>query len=268
IKFSSTGVLYIASGNGGKLFSHIPKTTTITDHGQVLGTESSIWVLAADDSGNIYGGTYPGCRIFKFNPVSGTYSDHGNGALKSGENYVRSLVYHKTSNKFYAGVGAHAHLIEYNPTTNTKRSILPAQYSNESFVSNLGLINNLPGGDRVFVALSSKTLVYNIATDTFEQEYPLFTVKNIQKSAFGSEIYYTKGGNKLFGHNITDTEAIPVSISLASGNAIAYGTFSDGTFCALTANGEVLSYNSSHCTKAQAQLTIVDLPIKLNFLHK
>ncbi len=266
IKFSSTGVLYIASGNGGFLFSHVPKTTTITNHGRVLGTESNLWVLAADDFGNIYGGTYPGCKIFKFNPTSG-YTDYGNGALVTGENYVRSLVYHKTSNKFYAGIGSHASLIEYNPVTHVKRNILPAQYNNESFVGNLGLVNDLPGGDRLLVGLSSKVLIYNIDTDTFEGEYPLFTIRDIQKSAFNNEIYYTKGG-KFFGHDITGTGTIAVSITSVSGSALTYGSFSDGSIYALTSTGEVLSYNSSHCTKSQSTLTIASQPIKLNFLHK
>ncbi len=265
IKFSSTGILYIACA-GGSLYAHTPKTTTITNHGQVLGTESTLWVLAADDFGNIYGGTYPGGKIFKFNPSSG-YSDYGNGPLVAGENYVRSLVYHKKSNKFYAGIGSHAHLIEYNPVTNVKRSILPPKFSNETFVGNLGLVNDLPGGDRLLVSVGLTVLVYNIDTDTFEKELPLFTTKDIQKSAFNNEIYYTRGST-LYGHDITGTRTAAISIVSASGNSLTYGIFSDGTVYTLTTQGEVVSYNSSHCIKSLTTLTIPAQSIKLNFVHK
>ena len=269
IEFSSDGTLYIASGNGGYLYSHVPKSNKVENRGRVLGTETAIWVLQADGAGNIYGGTYPGCRIFKYHPQTG-FVDFSQGPLVASENYVRSLVYYKKTNKFYAGVGTKAHLIEFDPVTKAKINILPQGVTDKAeFVYHMGLVEGLPDGDRLFATATGygKNLAYNLDSRVFEGEYREFSAKTVQKSSFNNEIYYSLGG-KLFGHDITKPRGAMISIFNPRSNAIAAKVFSDGTYAALTSAGDVLLYNSSHCLKSESKLTVQGLPIKLNVLHK
>jgi hypothetical protein len=106
VEVSSDGIVYIAAANG-VLFRHVPGTDSVTSLGTVLPGEQVTWDLAAGKDGEIFGGTYPGCRVFRYHPKDG-FSDVGRGPLVEEENYVRSVTYHPGTGKVYAGIASHS----------------------------------------------------------------------------------------------------------------------------------------------------------------
>ncbi|WP_341838695.1 hypothetical protein WJU16_09630 [Chitinophaga pollutisoli] len=121
--YTSDGYLYIP-GASGFLFRHRPGANVVENLGMALQGETYVWNLTEGKDGEIFGATYPGCRVFRYHPEKG-FSDVGKGPLVSSENYVRSLAFHRPSGLLYAGIGSHAHLIELNPVTGEKERYCP-----------------------------------------------------------------------------------------------------------------------------------------------
>lgn len=266
IVFSTDGVLYIGGRN---LYSHLPGSNTVNDLGRVLNTETTLYDLRAGNSGAIYGGTYPNCRVFRYHP-SGGFTDAGQGPIVNGENYVRSMAYSKTTNKVYAGVGAHAALIELDLTTGNKRNILPASFNNEAFVYSLTLIEGLTGGDRLFITVqnSAISLVYNIATETFEYQGRELYTKAAIKSPVNNDVYFTQGGSKLMSlPNLAFGNYAQVPVTSISSNART-SAFMDGVLYMLTTTGEVVKYNISNCNISKSNLVIPGQPDDLITMHR
>ena len=85
-----------------------------------------MWDVAAGADGEVFGATYPGCRVVRYRPGEG-FSDVGRGPLVKDENYVRTVAYDAATGKVFAGVGSHAHLIELDPKTGEKTELLADQ---------------------------------------------------------------------------------------------------------------------------------------------
>src|SRR5690606_34317360 len=94
IAMSTDGWLYIAGPSGGRFARHKPGSQAIQDLGKPIASETYLWALAAGKNGEMFGTTYPNCRVFRYHPSTG-FSDVGNGPIKQGESYVRSLAYHE-----------------------------------------------------------------------------------------------------------------------------------------------------------------------------
>lgn len=217
---ASDGWLYIP-GAKGVLYRHLPGSQKVEDLGVVLPGQTTLWSLAAGLNGEMFGATYPGCRVFRYHPVSG-FSDVGKGPLVDSENYVRSLAYHKASGKLFAGVGSHADLIELDPITGNKRSILSADLKDMEFIYGLELLEGLPDGDRLLalVTVGSFTLVYNIRTGKIEYEIKQMDMKSVSGLDAGQRFYYTlKSG--LYSRNIRNPDDTPVKHADGVGTANA-----------------------------------------------
>lgn len=120
--------------------------------------ESYIWDIKIKNE-KVFLGTYPNSKVYIYEIQSGNVIDLGS---LSEEKYVRSLEV--TDDKIYAGIGARAELIEYEIKTGKTRNILPLDYSDNSFVRDLKLIDS-----RLFIALSPfyDILVYDLEKDSF-----------------------------------------------------------------------------------------------------
>src|SRR5690606_28962829 len=99
---ASDGVLYISTAQGA-LFRHDPGSQIVEDLGIALAGEKVIWDVVAGRDGEIFGGTYPGCRVFRYHPRDG-FSEISNGSVEEGEQYARYLAYDSLANKLYVGV--------------------------------------------------------------------------------------------------------------------------------------------------------------------
>ncbi len=240
---STDNWLYIA-GNDARLYRTRPGSKSLENLGLVLPGQSTIQDLVAGKEGEIFGGTYPGGRVFRYHPRDG-FSDINNGAIVDGESYVRSVVYQKTSNKLYIGVGAHAALVEFDLTTKAKKNILPSQYNDQEFVYYMGLAEGYASGDRLLAWVTSPdqrvTLVYNLKTGAIEQTLGTIDAYSVIKSPTTELSYYT-AGNKLYAQDFSNPNATAKMITdCYDAKDMRWGK--DGNLHILTKYSQVRRYN-------------------------
>lgn len=260
---STDGMLYVP-GAGGKLFSHKPGTKTITDLGNALPNETYLWNLTAGKNGEVFGATYPGCRVFRYHPKDG-FTDLANGPLVAGENYVRSLAFDAKRNVLYAGVGSHAHLIAINLTTKEKKEVLPAKYQDREFVYGLEIVKGTDGQDRLLALLTAgqTTLVYNLATQKVEQEVADMDMKAVGTDVKKSLLYYTSKGNL---KSVDASKNFNTATTLATNLAAATAFYNDnaGNIYVLNVKGNLLHYQTSNKKIQSTALKIPAQPIPIN----
>lgn len=159
---STDGTIYVP-GASGILFAHQPGSKTVQNLGMALSTETYVWNVVAGKNGEVFGATYPSCRVFRYHPKEG-FSDVGKGPLVTGENYVRSLAYHRKTDRIFAGIGSHAALIELNPRTAKKTQLLPDSLWSKEFVYTLDLLEKTPTGDFLLVHITTggNTMLYSL----------------------------------------------------------------------------------------------------------
>lgn len=260
---STDGTLYIP-GASGSLFKHTPGTQEVTDLGVALKGETYLWNLTAGKDGEVFGATYPGCRVFRYHPKDG-FSDVAQGPLVAGENYVRSLAFHHKTGLLYAGVGSHAHLLEINPVKGTKKEILPGKYKDKEFVYSLEIVPGKNGQDRLFALLTSGsiTLVYNLKTKKFEQEVTGMDMKAIIADAKTKEVYYTsKNSLNRFNPAKSFTTAKQLAENVGSANAFAWGK--DKNLYILTGGASLVKYNPKTNEIKKDALEVPGQPIPIN----
>lgn len=260
---STDGVLYIP-GASGFLFSHIPGTQEVKNLGQALPAQTYVWNLTAGKNGEVFGATYPGCRVFRYHPQQG-FSDVGKGPLVEGENYVRSLAYHTKSGMLYAGVGSRAHLIAINPVTGQKEELLPAKYSDREFVYGLELVPGENGHDRLLVLLTAGniTLVYNLQTKQFEQEITGMDMKAVLTDPKTQTVFYT-GNRKLmkFEASKSISTAKQLADDIGSANAFAFGA--NNHLYLLTSGASLVKMRLDNYSIEKLKLEIPPQPIPIN----
>ncbi|WP_010268720.1 WD40 repeat domain-containing protein [Paenibacillus senegalensis] len=129
-----TGV-YI--GGSGILYRYTP-AKGVEDLGTMIEGEYYTWRLAADEDGNVYGGCFPGGKVFQYNPHTGLFRDYG--AIVEGEQYARSMAPHGKT--LYVGMGTKApHLIALDTVSGEKRSIpLPERCKGEQVIYDLDIV--------------------------------------------------------------------------------------------------------------------------------
>lgn len=238
--------LYVA-GNDAHLYRTRPGSKTIEDLGLVLAGQSTIMDLVAGKDGEVFGGTYPGARVFRYHPQNG-FSDINNGPMVAGESYVRSLVYQKSTNKLFCGIGSHASLISFDLNTKSKVNILPAQYNNQEFVYYMGLAEGYASGDRLMAWVTSPeqrvTLVYNLKTGDVEQTLGTIDAYSVIKSPTSDLAYYTSD-NKLYSKDLSNpTKAATVITDCYEAKDMRWGK--DGNLHILTKYAQVRRYNPTN----------------------
>lgn len=245
IGMSSDGWLYIAGSAGGRLARHRPGSQQIEDLGKPLISETYLFALASGKNGEIFGATYPGCRIFRYHPKDG-FKDIGAGAIKAGEQYVHALAYHGKTDKLYAGIGSRSYLMEVNPRTGERKEILPDQYRGGSgFVYDMKIINDIDGTDLLLANLPDigKTVVYNLKTETFEEDIQRSVmVKSAVKSPIDQKIYYSAGWTDLYALELRKPGSKPQKVAVAK-KALATKWLNDSELLILNAAAELLRCN-------------------------
>ncbi len=217
---SSDGCLYIP-GAKGQLYKHFPGSMELENLGLVLPGETTVWNLTAGKDGEMFGATYPGCRVFRYHPDTG-FTDVGKGPLVEGENYVRSLAYYEKTGKLYAGVGSHAGLIELDPADGTKRSILPEKFKDKEFVYSLEILKGDPGADRLLalITIGSFTLVYNLETRKFEYQIDEMDMKAVSQTDESGRMYYTFRSG-LYSRDLSRPQQAAIKLADDAGSANA-----------------------------------------------
>jgi hypothetical protein len=263
---ATDGTLY-APGANGSLFAHVPGTKDVIDLGIALEGETYLWNLTAGKNGEVFGATYPGCRVFRYHPADG-FSDVAEGPLVEGENYVRSLAYHAQTGRLYAGVGSRAHLFEINPETGEKRGMLPEKYKGFEFVYGLEIVPGKDGNDRLFILLinGSLTLVYNLKTGLFEQEIEAIDMRAIVGTPDGSSVFLTERGQlKRFDPSDSFQQAIVIAGEVGTANAFYLSE--EGKVYLLTSDANVVAYDPITHVLAREELDIPGQPIPIHSLQ-
>ncbi|TMV48726.1 hypothetical protein FE783_16885 [Paenibacillus mesophilus] len=153
------GQVYIASAS--YLYRYSPVTKSVTKLGTSQGA-STLYGLAVDDKGAVYGGTYPTGTVFKYDPATNQITDYGR--IAANKEYVRAIAYH--NGYVYAGTGAVGELYKLNPADGSKTRIpFPDSAGftpgNEPTVYAMNVVR-----DFLFVHMSStpnKMLIYDLA---------------------------------------------------------------------------------------------------------
>lgn len=267
LEVSSTGIIYIAGGSGGNFYKHVPGSGKVEQLGKVLGTENYIWDLSAGKNGEIYGATYPNCKVFKYHPDEGI-TDFGTGPMVQGQNYVRGLVYNHTNRKLYAGIGTHAHLIELDVNTRSKTNVLPAEYSVAGkFVYDIGQIEGLKSGDRIyFTGVAPQVMVYNVTKKVYENNIPNFAVKTIIKDPKSEKVYYIHGNNKLMMLDYAQENPVPQQVSDFSGKPLASTWNEKGELIFLSSEQQIVVFNPATAEKNVYGLDVPAQPISITVL--
>lgn len=262
---SSDGTLYIPGANGN-LFSHTPGTQELTNLGVALDGETYLWSLAAGADGEVFGATYPGCRVFRYHPEDG-FLDLGKGPLVEKENYVRSLAFYPKTGMLYAGVGSRAHLIEINPKTGEKKGLLPEKYKGYEFVYGLEIVPGVDGNDRLFALITngSITLVYNLKTREFEQEIDAMDMRSTVGETSGQAVYYTsKSSLKRFDPSQSAQTSEELAGDIGTANAFKLGK--DGHVYLLTSGANLVKFDTEKKTFEKTKLQIPPQPIPIHSL--
>ncbi len=133
------GTLFlVADGGGARLWSYSPITHIPAQVAQFDG-QSVPNSITTDELGRVYVGTYPGGKVYQYDPVTKQIRDYGRmiGALDS--EYVRSIAYQ--GGNIYAGT-AHKQIVRVNVVTGEKTNIAGNLTVKEDTVYDLSTIDD------------------------------------------------------------------------------------------------------------------------------
>jgi hypothetical protein len=188
---ASDGAVYIGTDAEGHLFRWTPGSDKVEDLGLAAKGDNFIWDVTPGVDGEVFCGTYPGCRVVRYHPKDG-FTDVSKGNCVKGENYVRALSYDPASKHVFAGIGAHAHLIELDTTTAQKTDILPQPYlGKRKFTYGVDVV-----AGKLFAMLvgeAAETIVIDLATREQEATLPVGLQVISPKSPYGDVVYFNSG---------------------------------------------------------------------------
>ncbi|WP_228978996.1 PQQ-binding-like beta-propeller repeat protein [Streptomyces sp. DH12] len=108
--------VYAGTYGNAHLYRWSPDSGEIAeDLGLPAPGQTFIWALATDSAGKVWGGTFPGGKVFRFDPATRAFTDFGQAV--PGQTYVRSIAC--SGGKVYSGSYAAAHIAELDPATGT-----------------------------------------------------------------------------------------------------------------------------------------------------
>jgi hypothetical protein len=262
VLLSSDGLIY-AAGDNGHVYRHKPGESTVDDLGLALPGENFVWDLAAGPDGEIFGATYPGGRLFRYDSKNG-FSGIGNGSLVAGENYARTAVYDAKRHRIYVGVGTiHAHLIEVDPATGNKTELLADETAGQTMVYSLVLVPDEKGGDRLLVWLSpsNEMLVYNLKTRKVERQQNTRSLKVAGKSPTSQEVYYSDG-TSLMSFDLDRPKENPRIIGPCSG-ANGMEWMGSDQLCVMNSHGQLVHYFVNTDKLKETVLAVPPQPIPI-----
>lgn len=266
ITASSDGWVYIAGSAGGRLAKHRPGSQEIIDLGRPIESESYLFAVTAGNAGEIYGATYPGCRVFRYHPDLG-FVDVAKGPIVEGENYVHGIAYDKFTNKIFAGIGSHSYLVEIDVATGKKRELLPEKYVGKAgFVYDMSIVKEVRGGDRLFANLPDlqKTLVYNLKTKSIDRELDgVILTKAVARSLTNDRLVYYTDSTRLLSLDLSNPTARPIEL-LKTSRAMNIAWGKDRKLYFLNNDGELVVFNPETGKATFEDIGLPAQPIGIN----
>ncbi|MEV5027066.1 hypothetical protein [Paenibacillus sp. LPE1-1-1.1] len=133
------GTLFLAAdGGGARLWSYSPVTHIPVQVAQFDG-QSVPNSITTDEQGRVYVGTYPGGKVYQYDPTTSQTRDYGRVIGQLDQEYVRSIAYQ--GGNIYAGT-AHKQIVRVNLETGEKTDIAASLIVKEDTVYDLSTIDN------------------------------------------------------------------------------------------------------------------------------
>ncbi|MCW3820605.1 PQQ-binding-like beta-propeller repeat protein [Micromonospora sp. DR5-3] len=268
------GTIYVGAYSTGDLYRRRPgPDSPVENLGRPLPSETYLWRLAVDEAGVVYGGTFPGARVFAFDPGTGETRDYGQ--VLPGAQYVRSIAV--AGDKVYAGTQPDAHLFEIDKSTGERRELpLPAGIGGGAGLTVYDL--NAYGG-RLYARFGSATTgtlgVYDIQAGRWTDLIDGVAGLDVSAPGPGGLVYLTRAG-RLTGYHpgtrrFTDTPLVFPG-RVVNNRGIGWVTLADPrwpgrTLVGLLWRGDMFRYNP---VTGRADVVSTDVPgepIPLASLH-
>lgn len=189
--------LWVAGTNSGTLYSYNPNTRKLNNHGRVLvsSNDTSIQDIVVNEQ-FVYGVTAYGANVFKYNKK--TNKREFILPTVKGKQYAKSVAEDQKKQYLYIGIGSKADLLQWNLTNNSKTSILPDKYKNETYIEKMKLMDNYL---LTKFYPSKKAGVYDLVSKKYIKEFNIasrgFSTINKQTNEF----YYTYEG-VIYAYNL------------------------------------------------------------------
>lgn len=259
---STDGFIYVSTAKG-TILKHRPGTADIENLGIALKGETVIWDVVAGRDGEIYGGTYPGCKVFRYHPKDG-FKEISDGPVLEGQQYARYLAYDHMSHKLYVGVRIGISVHELDLNTGQKRMILSEGQLKSTSFYNLKLVQG-PTGTQLLVGLSDSnkkrsTLVYDTKTskivDTIGAMDVRFLVENDGEIYFPLNDYFYKSKLNAYTRELKTVSEVGEEVrasALIDHKKIQW----------LTEKGTLFTYDLKTSKVQKLQLDLPQLPIDI-----
>lgn len=184
---STDGRVYI--GGDGYLYQYTPGEEEIVNLGVAIEGETYFWRLAAGTNGQVFGGTYPGGKVFSYDPETDQFKSFGH--IVDGQKYVRSLAF--SSPYLYIGLGSQsAQLIRLNIDTCEKKEIpFPETVTNQSFVYDANVADSF-----LFVRVtpSNQLLIYDLEKEEWVDQIDSTDGLDVSTPDSEGYVYFVKDG--------------------------------------------------------------------------
>ncbi|MGF9696624.1 hypothetical protein [Paenibacillus sp. MABNR03] len=133
------GTLYVAAeGSGARLWEYSPVTHEAVQVASFDG-ESVSNSITTDEQGRVYVGTYPGGKVWQYDPATKQVRDYGRVIGVLDQEYVRSIAYQ--GGYIYAGT-AHEQIVRVDLATGEKTNIAASLNVKNDTVYDLSTIDN------------------------------------------------------------------------------------------------------------------------------
>ncbi|MDX6281499.1 MAG: hypothetical protein QOH03_2570, partial [Kribbellaceae bacterium] len=160
---------------------------TIEDLGRPIASETYVWRITTDAQGNVYGGTYPNGKVFRYDATTGAVRDYGQ--VIPGQPYVKSIDY--ADGKIYTGSLPDAHLAEVDATTG-KVTEIPSPPGLPS-TTGVSVYDLDARAGKLYVRIASAypgpLFVYDIASRSWTDEIPDAHGLDVSPPGDGGEVY-------------------------------------------------------------------------------
>ncbi|RPF54333.1 FIMAH domain-containing protein [Aquisalibacillus elongatus] len=204
--------LYIATiGGGAKLWKYTPGSESATIVARFSG-ETFPYSITSDDEGNVYVGTYPSGKVFKYDPTNDEVTSYGQMNPEANQEYIRSIGY--LDGKIYAGTGSDK-IVEYDISQDTKTDI--AEPLDET-----GIVYDLEVVDDRYIFTrygdSSNMYIY----DAQNQEWldiviPDVRGLHVEEESLNNEVYFMNTQDQFKKVNLETLEVTDTGMRYQSG---------------------------------------------------
>jgi hypothetical protein len=266
--------IYVGTYTTGTLYRRRPGPDSVIENlGRPVPTETYIWRLAVDDEGRLFGCTYPGGRVFGYDPSEDEITDYGQ--LLPGLQYVRSIAVWGDS--IYAGTQPDAHVFKIHKDTGRRRELaLPEEIGDGAGITTFDL--NAYAGRlyaRFGSALNGQLGVYDIKADTWVDLIDGVAGLDVSPPRRHGEVYFTRN-NWLTRYRPSTGELTPVEPYIAGRVANNRGIgwhelglegWPDESVVGLLWRGDMFRYNPTTGNSDIFQTDIPGEPIPILTLH-